>query len=95
MTYVDLNPVRAGISKTLDGSDFTSIQARIRRIGKGRRGGSGCPVPGLMPFWARRGHDERNASLPFALKDYIELVDWTGRVVRQDKKGFIPNPNIA
>jgi hypothetical protein len=23
------------------------------------------------------------------LQDYLELVDWTGRVVRGDKKGFI------
>ena len=95
MTYVDLNPIRAGISKTLDGSDFTSIQARIRRIGKGRRGDSGCPAPRLMPFRAGRGHDEQEASLPFSLKDYIALVDWTGRIVRGDKKGFIPKDTPA
>ena len=95
MIYVDLNPVRAGISKTLDGSDFTSIQARIRRIGKGGRGGSRHPAPRLMPFRAGSGHDEREAFLPFALKDYIELVDWTGRIVRQDKKGFIPKDTPA
>ena len=32
MAYVDLNPVRAGTSETLDESDFTSIQARIRLL---------------------------------------------------------------
>ena len=95
MVYVDLNPIRAGLSTTLESLDFTSIQARIRRIGKRRHGDSGCPVPGLMPFRAGRGNDERNASLPFALRDYIELVDWTGRIVRQDKKGFIPKDTPA
>ena len=29
MAYVDLNPIRAGVSELLDGSDFTSIQERL------------------------------------------------------------------
>ena len=29
MMYVDLNPIRAGINITLEGSDFTSIQDRL------------------------------------------------------------------
>ena len=27
--------------------------------------------------------------IPFHLKDYIELVDWTGRIIREDKRGAI------
>ena len=28
--------------------------------------------------------------LPFKLTDYIELVDWSGRALRADKRGAIP-----
>jgi hypothetical protein len=28
--------------------------------------------------------------LPFRLADYLELVDWTGRILRDDKRGAIP-----
>ena len=27
--------------------------------------------------------------MPFRLTDYLELVDWTGRQMREDKRGFI------
>ena len=27
--------------------------------------------------------------LPFRLTDYLELVDWTGRAIREDKRGRI------
>jgi hypothetical protein len=29
-------------------------------------------------------------SLPFLLTDYLELVDWTGRILRDDKLGAVP-----
>ncbi|WP_394170949.1 hypothetical protein [Saccharospirillum alexandrii] len=29
------------------------------------------------------------AGLPFRLQDYLELVDWTGRQIRTDKRGSI------
>jgi hypothetical protein len=29
--------------------------------------------------------------LLFRLADYLELVDWTGRILRDDKRGAIPN----
>jgi hypothetical protein len=88
MAYVDLNPVRARISRDLPSSDYTSVQARINQItGKPRK--QRDPVPRLMPFREVERQDNELIGLPYNLKDYIDLVDWTGRVVRQDKRGSI------
>jgi REP element-mobilizing transposase RayT len=87
MAYVDLNPIRAGIATSLDESDFTSIQERIRQI---QDMGQTCPEPQLMPFGENAKEEHLPlATLPHALQDYLELVDWTGRAIRGDKKGFI------
>jgi REP element-mobilizing transposase RayT len=83
MAYVDLNPIRAGIAATPEESQFTSIHQRIQILhGKSPAG------PQL-----RRFHEAGNKrdSIPFSLKDYIQLVDWTGRCIRGDKRGAIDN----
>ena len=41
----------------------------------------------LMPFDAT---GRLATAIPFAFEDYLELVDGTGRVIREDKHGFIP-----
>ena len=43
-----------------------------------------------MPFGSGGEREERPTALPFALRDQIELVDWTGRLARAGKKAFIP-----
>ncbi len=43
-----------------------------------------------MPFRAGVERGEGSTPLPLDMRDYIELVDWTGRIARADKKGFIP-----
>ena len=35
------------------------------------------------------GHTSIHAALPFAREDYFDLVDKTGRIIRDDKRGFI------
>ena len=87
MAYVDLNPIRAGIANNLKDSSFTSIQDRIREVAE-------KPLkdkPALMAFSESKSHDEPVKAIPYHLKDYIELVDWTGRIIMKDKRGFIPS----
>lgn len=88
MAYVDLNPIRAGIAATPEEADFTSIQERIRLL----RPSSQKPEPmanntrvHLVAF----GSEGQKARIPFGLREYLQLVDWTGRAVRPNKRGHI------
>jgi putative transposase len=117
MAYVDLNPIRAGLSETLEGSDYTSIQERIEAYVRTREGRpeadetpsfpeesapavstesaterenaeSAVAAAPLVEFTGTTG--DGASGLPFYFSDYLELVDWTGRAIREDKRGFIP-----
>jgi REP element-mobilizing transposase RayT len=86
MVYVDLNPIRAKMTNTLENSDFTSIQERLHAHHQNQ------PTPStLMDFQPKEiKADALKVCLPFAIKDYLLLIDWTGRQFREDKPGFIP-----
>jgi REP element-mobilizing transposase RayT len=75
MAYVDLNPIRANIAKTPELSDYTSIQERVKQPQSGY----------LRPF-----EEKEENGIPFKLKDYLELVDWAGREIKLNKRGYIP-----
>jgi hypothetical protein len=38
----------------------------------------------------RSGADPHPNSLDFTTEDYLELVDWAGRALRENKRGAIP-----
>lgn len=76
MCYVDLNPIRAGIAKTPESSHHTSIKARI----DGRH-------EHLLAIDA--GQDQEGTSVPINWRDYLALVDWTGRALQPGKRGVI------
>ncbi len=81
MAYVDLNPIRAKLAATPEESEFTSIQTRIKGVKKPK-----------STFLAPFSGNETNmitAGVPYHLHDYIELVEWTGRATRDDKRGSI------
>ena len=82
MAYVDLNPIRAKMAETPEASDYTSIKQRITAAKNNEA------AKNLAQF-VGNPREPMPQGLPFALKDYIELVDWTGRVIRDDKRGRI------
>ena len=92
MMYVDLNPIRAGVTPSLEQSDFTSIQQRIREYQQPKTSAKQPPSNTahfqLLPF-VGSGHQDKKAGINFSFADYLELIDWTGRCIRNDKKGFI------
>jgi REP element-mobilizing transposase RayT len=89
MVYVDLNPIRAKMAETPEESDYTSVKQRIHTVLKARQSKKAINQTGLLNFvgYPRKDMPE---GLPFSLADYLELVDWTGRVIREDKRGAVP-----
>ena len=100
MTYVDLNPIRAGMTAQLDGSLHTSIVQRIRAL-EAEQQSDAVPSPprkedacqaktanqpaALPPILGIRGRLVTRAST----REYIELVDTTGRQWHPAKRGRI------
>ena len=89
MAYVDLNPVRAKMAESVEKSEYTSIFERIH--------GTCCDekhtcseITGKPLFGFVAGEsNEQPEGIPYAFIDYLELVDWTGRGIRDDKRGAI------
>ncbi len=80
MAYIDLNPIRAGITKRLENSDHTSVQQRIEQAKRD-------PVMLTQSLVPTSGSLLR--CLPIRTGEYLELVDWTGRQLRDCKRGAI------
>jgi REP element-mobilizing transposase RayT len=89
MTYVDLNPIRAGIAATPEASEFTSVHQRIRELSIDRAAETPDDHEAAPTLRRFKSLHQQTQTLPCTLKDYLRLVDWTGRAVRSDKRGFI------
>jgi REP element-mobilizing transposase RayT len=101
MAYVDLNPVRAGLAPSPETSSHTSIQERIeptfnleQAITSQSQQGDlldfKTPLKPLLHFEDNH-ENQTQAGIIFTYRDYLELVDWTGRIIRTDKRSYIDN----
>ncbi len=90
MAYVDLNPIRAGLSDTVRNQAFTSVQQRLVGITGNAESETPHSRPRLLQFVGEVSIDS-TSRLPFSLQDYLDLVDTTGRCIRPDKCGYIAN----
>jgi len=101
MAYVDLNPVRAGIADIPGTSSFTSIKERLDaeitlqdaiddQTASGDILDFRSPLKPLLHF-ENGGSAKRQTGIPFGFKEYLALIDWTGRSLRSDKHGHIEN----
>ena len=99
MAYVDLNPIRADIAKTPEDSKHTSIKERINPEFNSTSAIDSqkallalqyfqSPVKPLAQFEGNIRNKEQQGIL-FSLEDYLTLVDMTGRILRDDKRGAI------
>jgi REP element-mobilizing transposase RayT len=93
MAYVELNPIRAKMADTPETSGFTSIKQRI------------CEEKEALKRKPDQSPNDQNNSLslktfvadgciltdeiPYSYIEYLELVDWSGRAIREDKRGAI------
>jgi REP element-mobilizing transposase RayT len=99
MAYVDLNPVRAGIADTPESSTHTSIRERLKpefdtqqAIDDQTECGDlldfKTPLKPLLSF-ENRLTNELQTGILFNFEEYLSLIDWTGRIIRSDKRGHI------
>lgn len=81
MAYVDLNPIRAGVSQNPLQSEYTSIKRRM----------AGDSSDLLQFKTGEPGEMSDNYSeLPFHIKDYLQILDWSGCIIQEDGHGSTP-----
>ena len=93
MAYVDLNPIRSKMADTPESSNHTSIQQRIKSSSTSEQQDPNNldQQPSTLLAFAGNPRKHQPEGLPFKYTDYLKLVDWTGRILRDDKRGTIPS----
>jgi len=101
MMYVDLNPIRSGITDSLNCSDFTSIKERINQYLSFKKQQNKIKIltdihvlqqPNLLlPF----GNSQDKNIIPFTLIDYLELAEFSRNLILPNKRRILTSaPNV-
>ncbi len=93
MAYVDLNLIRAALAETLEGSDYTSVQRRIKAATDKPEADAHLSPVGIDkasdpvgPHPSASGKRCGNKGfLAMSFKDYLQLLDWKARQVALGK----------
>ena len=107
MAYVDLNPVRAGLALTPETSEFASVFDRIAgrqmrhcqapsastktAAAANRISAETQPDQWLVPFATYVSSEKPQGFLPITEDEYLRLIDCSGRLMIEGKKGSIPD----
>jgi REP element-mobilizing transposase RayT len=94
MAYVDLNPIRAKMASSVEESEYTSIFERVHNKSNHAENEGELKRQPLVKFIGAE-HEEQPQGINFTLIDYLELVDWSGRIIREDKRGAISTQTPA
>ena len=95
--YVDLNPVRAAMARSLEASRHTSVALRIaQQQAEAAQRSAEANVPAPDPFLApMAGRTRLFDHLPIRLSQYLELVAWSGKVsihAPPESSSAVPGP---
>ncbi len=95
--YVELNPVRAKMVESPELSEFTSCYRRVKaelarekleKKPNNRKLQEEAELDSwLSPIFNTK---KKRGILEMTFNEYLELLDWTGREIREDKRGAIP-----
>lgn len=80
MTYVDLNPIRAGITDRLETSTHTGAHDRLT---------TARASPDVLAAPLRAIIGMKHSALPLSTADYLQILDWTGRTLAPNKRGSL------
>ena len=90
MAYVELNPIRAKMATSVQDSEYTSAYERAHNKASKQDNPDDLPfkVKPLLGFIGNE-HQGQPHGIAFSLLDYFELIEETGKIIREDKRGYI------